>query len=234
MDEILNAGLCVFKNMISPENIQLLQEKALHIRSIVMKKIMSMERPLKIHSDIAERELGRLDFRCGFHGKLFDDLAEPIDNIIKNTSPHIDFVRYWGLLAALPNAGPTNLHRDVYPFLNTTTGVNIDSHEINLPPYYFTVLIPLVEITKENGPTEFVKYSQREKIVDEEKADLFAPLTKPGDFIIFDGRTLHRGCANNSKEERIIAYITYVANWYHDQTFIVNDYLFPELAIKGK
>lgn len=121
------------------------------------------------------------------------------------------------------------MHRDVYPFLNTTPGVDIGQHEISLPPYYFTVLIPLVEITRENGPTEFIKKSHQKGKVDSTQAEIFAPLLSLGDIVIFDGRTLHRGGANHSSAERLVAYITYVANWYHDQTFALSEYLFPEL-----
>jgi len=233
-DEILNSGIFVFKNKIAPKHIHILQMEVDKIRSIVLSKINTMERPLKTYSDIAERELGRLDYRCGFHAAIFDEIAKPIDAIINQVSPNIQFIRYWGVITALGGAGPTNMHRDVYPFLKSTEGVNLGSYEISLPPYYFTVLIPLVEVTRENGPTEFIKYSHHKKIVNESYAEIYAPLTSPGDFTLFDGRTLHRGCANKTKEERKIAYITYIANWYHDQTFGINDYLFPELSKNGK
>ena len=102
---------------------------------------------------------------------------------------------------------------------------------MNLPPYYLTVFIPLVEITQQNGPTEFIKGSHQYPIVDETKADIFSPLVSPGDIIIFDGRVLHRGTPNKSDSEKLIAYITFIALWYHDQTFAINHYLFPELFI---
>ena len=230
--DILDSGVVLFKQLIPTEKIQTLQLEVNKTREIVMSKIITMERPLKTYSDIAERELGRLDYRCGFNAEIFNEVAHPIDKIINEISSTIEFRRYWGLITSLGGAGPTNMHRDVYPFLNTTTGVNLGSDEINFPPYYFTVLIPLVNVTKENGPTEYIKYSKSKKIVDADKAEIYAPLTSPGDVTIFDGRTLHRGSANNTQEERVIAYITYVANWYHDQTFEINDYLFPELAVK--
>ena len=48
------------------------------------------------------------------------------------------------------------------------------------------------------------------------------------------GRTLHRGTPNKTNHEKLIAYITFIAHWYHDQTFKINDYLFPELSIRGR
>jgi ectoine hydroxylase-related dioxygenase (phytanoyl-CoA dioxygenase family) len=110
-------------------------------------------------------------------------------------------------------------------------GENLSLFDINLPPYYFTVLIPLVEITPQNGPTKFIKGSYCKRIVDINKAEIYAPLLSPGDVVIFDGRTLHQGSANHTDDTRWIAYMTFVANWYHDQTFSINQMLFPELSV---
>lgn len=232
LNQMIEDGVIVFKNKITANSIQILRKEITHIREKVMVKISTMKRPLETYSDIAERHLGRLDYRCGFIADIFHHVAEPIIHVIKKLSPTIDFRHYWGAIPSLGGSGPTNMHRDVYPILNTTEGVNLDLLDIHLPPYYFTVLIPLVEITKENGPTEFIKGSHRIPIVDDTAAEIYAPLLSPGDVVIFDGRTLHRGSANKTNEERLTAYITFVANWYHDQTFTINNYLFPELAIK--
>jgi ectoine hydroxylase-related dioxygenase (phytanoyl-CoA dioxygenase family) len=91
------------------------------------------------------------------------------------------------------------------------------------------VLIPLVPITHDNGPTQFIKSSHLKASVDIDLEEIYSPLLTPGDIVIFDGRTLHQGAANNSNDERLVAYITFVADWYHDQTFTINHYLFPEL-----
>ncbi|MEO8400954.1 MAG: phytanoyl-CoA dioxygenase family protein [Gammaproteobacteria bacterium] len=227
-------GLLIVRNKIDAAKIQTLIKEINEIREFVKVKIQSMDRPLKTYSDIAERHLGRLDYRCGFTADIFDEVAEPILQLSRKVSPTIDFRYYWGAIPSESGSGPTDFHRDVYPILNTTEGVNLDTPDLCLPPYYLTVLIPLVEITPENGPTEFIKGSQHIKIVNEDTSDIYAPLLSPGDFVMFDGRTMHRGSPNKSKDERLIAYMTLVANWYHDQTFEINDYLFPEVAVKGK
>lgn len=229
-DTMQQDGVMVFRNRIEQNQIEELKFEIDKIKKIVMSKIENMERPLKTYSDIAERHLGRLDYRCGFKANIFNVVEKPIIQIIKQMSPNIDFRYYWGAIPSLGGSGPTNMHRDVYPMLNTTKGFNLGSHDINLPPYYFTVLIPLVDITAENGPTEFIKQSHHRPIVDESKEVTYIPLLLPGDFLIFDGRTLHKGLANKTNEERLIAYITFIANWYHDQTFTIDNYLFPELV----
>lgn len=227
-------GVYVFKGMLNAEKLLILNREVQKIREQVVAKIKNMSRPLRTYSDIAERYLGRLDLRCGFTAPIFDEVAEPITKIVKSLSPLVDFRHYWGAIPSLGGSGPTNMHRDIYPILNNTEGENLCPLDLNLPSYYLTVLIPLVKITRENGPTEFIKGSNRRMIVDENGEEIYAPLLSPGDVVVFDGRTLHKGSANNTADERLVAYITFAANWYHDQTFGINDYLFPEMAIKGK
>jgi ectoine hydroxylase-related dioxygenase (phytanoyl-CoA dioxygenase family) len=227
-------GVTVLRKQITVPQLKALQAEINKIREEVLKKIEKLPRPLRTYSDIAERYLGRLDLRCGFRGAIFDEVAEPISKLIQELSPLVDFRYYWGAIPSLGGSGPTNMHRDVYPILNNTLGEDLCPLDLVLPTYYVTVLIPLVEITRENGPTEFIKGSNRRLVVDPNQEEIFAPLLSPGDFVLFDGRTLHKGSANNSEEERLVAYITFAAKWYHDQTFGVNDYLLPELSVRGK
>lgn len=227
-------GVIVLRELFDTETLRIISNEVNKIRKIVMEKIATLDRPLKTYSDIAERELGRLDYRCGFTSPIFTEIAKPVIQLIRLLSPSIDFRYYWGAIPSLGGSGPTPMHRDVYPFFNTINGNDLTHTDIGLPPYYFTVLIPLVQITPENGPTQFIKGSHTKLIVDEERELLYSPLLAPGDIVLFDGRTLHRGSANQTKEERIVAYITFVANWYHDQTFMINDYLFPELSTPGR
>lgn len=231
VDEMVQDGVTVYRDLIAAEALPVLREEIGKIRDVVMVKIASMERPLRDYSDIAERHLGRLDYRCGFSADIFKQVETPIVEIVRSLSPTVDFRRYWGAIPSLGGSGPTSMHRDVYPMLNSSEGVNLDRVDLGLPPYYFTALIPLVEITSENGPTQFIRGSHRVGVVDESHAEIYAPLLVPGDVVIFEGRTLHRGSANRSESERLIAYITFVAIWYHDQTFAINDYLFPEFLL---
>ncbi len=227
---MLKDGVLILRNMIHAKTIHALTTEINKIREIVMRKVNQMDRPLTIYSDIVERQPGRLDYRCGFTAEIFAKAAQPIIEVIKQLSPDIDFNHYWGVIPSQSGSGPTDMHRDVWPISNKTEGVNLGALDLILPIYYFTVLIPLVEITKENGPTEFIKGSHLEQIVEESNAQIFSPLLQPGDVVIFDGRTLHRGSPNNSAQEKLLAYITFTATWYHDQTFTVNNYLFPELG----
>ncbi len=39
---------------------------------------------------------------------------------------------------------------------------------------------------------------------------------QPGDVVLMDGRTLHRGLANQSKETRPLCYFSFCAPWYKE------------------
>jgi ectoine hydroxylase-related dioxygenase (phytanoyl-CoA dioxygenase family) len=231
LDSMKKEGVFVFDKILDDKKIQLLVSEIKKISKIVISKVNTMERPLKTYSDIAERHFGRLDYRCGFTADIFKQAAEPIIKLVKTLSPQVDFKHYWGVVTSLSHAEATDMHRDVYPILNDVIDQNLCSHDISLPPYYFTVLIPLVKITKEMGPTEFIRGSNNRQVVDISKETIYAPLLSPGDIVVFDGRTLHRGLPNHTNKERLVAYITFIAKWYYDQTFVENNYLFPELAI---
>lgn len=228
-EQMNHDGVIVLKNQISAEAILSMKFEIDKIRQYVMARITNMQRPLKTYSDIAERQINRLDYRCGFTANIFQEVSKPIIQIIQSLSPRVDFTYYWGAIPSLPGSGPTDMHRDIYSIYNNSKGNDIDELDVRLPPYYFTVLIPLVQLTEENGPTEFIKGSHRAKSVDESISETVSPLLAPGDIVVFEGRTLHRGRANQSNEERLIAYITFTAKWYYDQTFVTNHYLFPEL-----
>lgn len=223
-------GVILLKNQINDDNISSMKSEIEKIRKYVMLRISNMDRPLKTYTDIAERQLHRLDYRYGFTANIFQEVAKPMIELVQSLSPRVDFLHYWGAIPSMPGSGPTDMHRDIYPISNDLKDDNdIDELDVALPPYYFTVLMPLVEITKENGPTEFIKGSHRHKSVDVKNAKITAPLLSPGDLVIFDGRMFHRGGGNTSNEERLIAYMTFTASWYHDQTFVRDNYLFPEL-----
>eukprot|EP01043_Picozoa_sp_COSAG02_P018008 COSAG02_NODE_829_length_16689_cov_16.659433_5_plen_1004_part_00 len=97
------------------------------------------------------------------------------------------------------------------------------------PSHCVNVFIPLVDITKENGPTDFfpgthhdpafeallpeVLQAERAK---EEHPNCVAPLLTAGSALVFDIRVLHRGRANFSPTNRPMLYYTFATPWYTD------------------
>ena len=86
-----------------------------------------------------------------------------------------------------------------------------------MSPFYFTILIPLVNLNKLNGTPEFIIGSHK-KTYKESKKDIHEQFNvNIGDAIIFDGRIFHRGRANNSDNSRPIIYIVIHRNWYTEK-----------------
>tara|TARA_B110000261_G_C13071983_1_gene352577 strand:+ start:1243 stop:1983 length:741 start_codon:yes stop_codon:yes gene_type:complete len=123
----------------------------------------------------------------------------------------------WGLLTSSVNSEDGHWHRD-------TINLNGDADEFgnyddspmvyHLNPFYFTVLIPLVALNKENGTPEFIKGSHRMTYKDSLEKQHIRMDTELGDVIMFDGRIFHRGCANLSQKERPVLYNMIHRNWY--------------------
>jgi hypothetical protein len=116
-------------------------------------------------------------------------------------------------------------HRDAYSLFNNET---ID---LSLPPFYYTMLIPLQYTDANNGGTEFIlgshktnlsekhidNYKKLQQWIDNNNKQKFAPSLNIGDICIFHGYTIHRGLFNNISEHRDMLYIVCKKNWYNDE-----------------
>ena len=103
---------------------------------------------------------------------------------------------------------------------------------LSLPPTFgVVVVVPLIDVDEQVGPTEFMVGSHLAPINSESYWDDMSKLisehhiettprvhfeTKIGDVVMFDLRLLHRGTPNKGREKRPILYMSYVRNWYHD------------------
>ena len=123
----------------------------------------------------------------------------------------------WGLLTSSTQSDNGHWHRD-------TVNINGDADKegnyddspmvYHLKPFYFTVLIPLVPLNKENGTPEFIRGSHRMTYRDTIGKEHLRMDTELGDIIIFDGRIFHRGCANHSEKARPVLYNMIHRDWY--------------------
>eukprot|EP00927_Polykrikos_kofoidii_P029234 TRINITY_DN25315_c0_g1_i1.p1 TRINITY_DN25315_c0_g1~~TRINITY_DN25315_c0_g1_i1.p1 ORF type:complete len:267 (+),score=46.16 TRINITY_DN25315_c0_g1_i1:38-838(+) len=166
-------------------------------------------------SELIRIKEGRYDFTYGMSEGCFADssfheppvLRELMQCLLKDNYSH-----YAGALTsnAASDYGPW--HRDTYELFDN------DSIDVALPPFYFTVLIPLVEFTEENGATEFIVGSHRMRAegAKAEGLERFQAICKPGSIVVFDGRTCHRGLPNMTEEERSVIYMVWHKMWYND------------------
>lgn len=122
-----------------------------------------------------------------------------------------------GSVAAMPNSDAQHIHFD-HPNL-------FDDNELEniidkLPPFAITVIIPLVNITQENGPTRMWPGSHLKERKDKQKllhtGEYFDPIASEGDCILFDYRMLHGGMPNKSLNIRPILYVVYYRYWFRD------------------
>lgn len=115
-------------------------------------------------------------------------------------------------VASFPGAPDQHLHRDA------TMLFGPDNTEDNGLPYYsITMLVPLINFTKETGCTRVWPGSH--KIAGREAGlavGSLDPEVHVGSVLISDGRLLHRGAANNSDKVRPLFYTTFHRSWYRD------------------
>ena len=73
-----------------------------------------------------------------------------------------------------------------------------------------TVIIPLADLTENNGPTELITGSHELlQSIRNGNVALVRPIISAGDGIVMDGRVLHRGGANSSEISRPILVLRY-------------------------
>jgi len=97
------------------------------------------------------------------------------------------------LLFSLPNSGDQIFHQD-----NSQPGL--------------TVLVPLVDMNLENGPTQLLPRSHLDVSLGDRLKDSSAALpacVPAGTALIYDSRTIHRGLANPSKASRPVLVYRY-------------------------
>jgi ectoine hydroxylase-related dioxygenase (phytanoyl-CoA dioxygenase family) len=115
-------------------------------------------------------------------------------------------------------------HRDVDPVHRHTQ----KGETLHAPPQGLVVVVPLVDMTALNGPTQFVAGShvnvqafqvqnQNEQGAGGGPTPLLTIPARRGDAVLFDLRIRHRGTPNLSKLVRPIVYMSYVHAWFRDE-----------------
>jgi len=156
---------------------------------------------------------GRYDFQWGFNKGIFERpefyFPSPIKELMIRGLVK-DFHKIAGSLPLEPQSNEGDWHRDTLPLF-------IDNNlNLSLPPWYYTVLIPLVDVTHHNGATEFIIGSHKCPSFEESLSKLPRKQleVKKGSGVLLDGRLFHRGMPNESNEIRPMLYVSYSKNWY--------------------
>jgi Phytanoyl-CoA dioxygenase (PhyH) len=117
-----------------------------------------------------------------------------------------------------PGATDQDWHTDGdhYPAPNGRDGDDDDD-----TPYALCVFVPLIALTAETGFTRFWPKSHRypnllglARAADALQATVDGVNLHPGDFILYDYTTWHKGVGNTSCMERPVLQFLYSADWY--------------------
>jgi ectoine hydroxylase-related dioxygenase (phytanoyl-CoA dioxygenase family) len=108
-----------------------------------------------------------------------------------------------------PGAAQQRPHRD-YPHL-FHSGVGL-----HLPPHAVNVVVPLVDVDLETGPTGVWLGSHRSESSAGSLESLTVSPFRCGDCMAIDYRTLHAGLPNRSGRARPIVYMVYTRPWFFD------------------
>lgn len=88
---------------------------------------------------------------------------------------------------------------------------------IHLPPHCINVFYPLVDLTKQNGPTDVLPGTHNNTWNNTiTTTDALSLCCQAGDAILFDYRLQHRGRANFTNEPRPILYLAYAKSFFRD------------------
>ena len=133
-------------------------------------------------------------------------------------SAHLRIASF-GVVVAQPDADDQPIHLDHPPLFESSKSCD------ELPPYAVTLVVPLVEITEERGPTAIWTGTHRspnrlqrlqQLMETPDYSDAQKPTTNLGDAYMMDYRVVHGGLANNSDVTKPILYLVYSRPWFRD------------------
>lgn len=236
------AGVCHFRSALPPKLLERLRAAAdthtSEVHAAVTSRGVDLTSRYRFH-EACQRGPGRTDVR------LLPEPRPPFDDdaIHGDGAAWLPLVRrilgpdarllFQGLVVSDPGTGPQALHSDgphvpeqwrhVDPLAAKT--VMHAQH----PCHCLTVFLPLVDLTAENGATQFLAGTQHSVLataaLEAEASEAGSSggagravtLALPaGDAILFDYRLFHAGGANASAERRPMMYLIYARPWFSD------------------
>ena len=133
-------------------------------------------------------------------------------------SAHVRIASF-GSVVAWPGAEAQPIHLDHPPLFDPNEQSQV------LPPWAVTLVVPLVEVTENMGPTAIWpgthqspdRLDRLQQLMENpDYSDAEKPVTKLGDAYMMDYRVIHGGLPNDSDVVRPILYLVYSRPWFRD------------------
>jgi len=236
MDELETKGFCILDDVFTLAEINEFKKRYKecedNVHEICKKypavpydfvQLFEKETIIKMRSycnnSIIETAKGRYDVRTEKVNELFRMVPEnPTIARLINSCLQRRYICDIGILLTNSHGNDGLWHRDTYNLNGPSNpdGSYDDSPVIQLKPFYYTCLIPLNDITEENGRTEFMVGSHKCTYADCKNTDRVKHDVKAGSVVVFDGRLFHRACAHPSDRPRQMIYLVFHRDWYVD------------------
>ncbi len=233
MEELKNNGVVVIPHIIDDATITKLKNNYMKYYSCVheLRKSNKINHKIKyrIHLNdykelnknfYSDNKINIIELQDGKYDISFPDIIEPKNDIVELIEKFFMKGKYKILNGFLSSNGISpegDLHRDT---LNLNSG-NADESIFDdtatikyLNPFYFTVLIPLVDLNKDNGSTKFILESHKKLYNEIDLKDFTHFDVTVGSVIIFDGRIIHKAGENKSLGDRPVFYYVFHKDWY--------------------
>ena len=262
--ELADRGVVRLPNFLTAEELEICQDSANErfgsiLRAMLLKQVLrqtSGDAPLPTKfKEVVERDGGRLDVRHSILENPFSTihaaiersgLAETLSELLgedaelvaagnvvamsmEGWAQHVDTGENEVLA---DNLGAQAWHADGPHLFTTLPDATLPAHAIN-------IFVPLVDLTEENGPTEFAigshklghEYNEEEEEEVDGTSRVTSILAKAGDAILFDYRLWHRGLPNSSDTDRPMLYLVAARSfWRDDRNYSQGSSLFEQAA----
>jgi len=208
--QFLKEGLCQLSQRLDKSQVSLCDTLVLDHYNKVINTIRSLDLQKNLDDGFVEfklRHQGRYDMVIKELYNL-DFIKKPPWEALVRALLGIDCILvYAGCMLSIPGSVVQPWHSD---------GEHLSESQ-HLPPHCLNIFIPLIDLTMQNGPTQFIPTSH---INFDTKNSSVVITAKAGQCILFDYRLRHRGLANKSNKPRPLLYLTYaVPSFAQDENF---------------